>query len=860
LTTDTARGGQAAVPPSFFIAVALVSGAIIAFQIATMRVFSIASWAHFGSLVVSIAMFGFGVVSAVMTIGKAHFERRWSFWVTVSLLAFGPLMALANSLAQMVPFNPIFLTSDPAQKWWLLSLFVIYFLPFLPGALFLGLVFLRGRDVFGKVYFANMSGSGLGGLVFLLAMYVVLPDRLLLVPLAMWFAGAALWAAGGASRLRFSWLLGAAVLAVACNLAFTQINISPFKGVSYARAFPDSERVYHEAGPLGLVEVYQSSYFHFAPGLSDMAALNLTDMPTEAYLGMYFDGSGPVGIMRELPESQTGYFRFLPMAMPYALRENPNVFVVQLGGGISTMVALAQGAGRVTVAESNPMVLEALGDDPALRDWTGDLLNDPRLAVIPYDGRLYAAQAAGTYDIIDFSLPDSTGLSSPGGSQIFEQYAYAREAMQAYMTALAADGILSVTIWNRENPPRAVPKLFATMIEAARGLHPDGIEDHFFIHHTYLSTVTVLYARAGFTAEEVAQLDRLSRGMAFDVLYRPGMTYEGDSGEAVFAAFRDLFFAPARVTAEGHDVDMSAGNLYRLMLDHMIRGELETVRDQYVFDVRPLTNDHPYFAGYIKVADLPAFSGMLDAVSDQWGYLLLWATLGLASVFGLVLLTIPMVFGWRTIFARQPGKPGIILYFLGLGLGYIVVEIGLISKFMIALANPTISASVLITGMLVFSGVGSFFSGRFLDDCRRFMPRIFVAIATLIVVYALALDPVLEMIGAWPYALRIVACLLLLLPPAFLMGFPFATGMAMLSRLGKEHFFLWAWGINGSFSVVGAVLVPIVGVVFGLSTVLLIAAACYLMCLPAFFALLQPKAETAGSGTGQPALQAGAGE
>ena len=64
-----------------------------------MRVFSIASWAHFGSLVVSIALFGFGVVSAVMVIGKRLFERHWSFWTDVALLTFGPLMVLSNSVA-----------------------------------------------------------------------------------------------------------------------------------------------------------------------------------------------------------------------------------------------------------------------------------------------------------------------------------------------------------------------------------------------------------------------------------------------------------------------------------------------------------------------------------------------------------------------------------------------------------------------------------------------------------------------------------------------------------------------------------------------------------------------------------------
>ena len=242
-------------------------------------------------------------------------------------------------------------------------------------------------------------------------------------------------------------------------------------------------------------------------------------------------------------------------------------------------------------------------------------------------------------------------------------------------------------------------------------------------------------------------------------------------------------------------------------------------------------------------------AGMLDAVSDQWGYLLLWATLALASAFGLLLLVLPMIFGWRTIFSRQPGKLGVVVYFFGLGLGYIVVEIALISKFVLALANPTISASVLITGMLVFSGLGSYLSGRFLDRARSLMPKIFVAIAALIVLFALGIDPLLDVIGVLPNWLRIIASLAVLFPLAFLMGFPFATGMASLSRLNKEHFFLWAWGINGSFSVVGAVLVPIVGVVYGLSVVLLVAAASYLICWPAFYGVLaERRAEGVGAG------------
>src|SRR3954452_22754613 len=150
--------------PSLYLAVGLQAGAVIALQICIMRVFSVGSWAHFGSLVVSLAMFGFGLTSAVMCVGKGWSERHWIAAVKGALLAFGPLMVVRNLAAQQVPFNAIFLISDPMQKWRLFANFVLYFLPFLAGALYLGTVFLKAQKTFNRVYFADLVGSGLCGL------------------------------------------------------------------------------------------------------------------------------------------------------------------------------------------------------------------------------------------------------------------------------------------------------------------------------------------------------------------------------------------------------------------------------------------------------------------------------------------------------------------------------------------------------------------------------------------------------------------------------------------------------------------------------------------------------------------------
>jgi len=863
-----------------------VAGSIIALQIGIMRVFSVGSWSHFGSLVVSLAMFGFGLTSAIMCVAKGWFEKRWLGAVKVSLLTFGPLMVICNLAAQQVPFNAIFLISDPMQKWRLFANFVLYFLPFLAGALYLGVIFLKAKRTFNRVYFADMVGSGLCGLSVLLALYVFKPENIIMAPLILWLLGGILWFVSIGDRRGIFSIVAMAVLSVGVHTIVPQafdvpkLAVSDYKGVSYARKFPDNKRVYERASPFGYMEMYSSSYLHFAPGLSDNAAFNLKKFPENAYLGLYIDSDGPSGVIKDLTEEEVAYFRYLPMYYPYVLKKNPDTFVVQFGGGISTEVALKEGSSHVTVAEGNPAILTAFREDKDLRAFTGDILNNPKVSVIDYDGRLYMAHTKNRYDVVDLSLADSAGLSQPGGFAIMEKYAYTQEAMAAYMRALKPGGILSVTLWNKEEPPKSVLKLYATMANAARELDPD-IKTKFYVASAYLSTVTVLYKQDGFTAEEIAKLNEHTRAMSFDEIYYPGINVDTAPLKQILSDYHDQFFAApsdptapaaadptvpadekaaakdeepndppppgAPVAASGPDKNgvpaaalVPATTLSRLAWHYLVNGGWQKVADEYVFDTRPLTNHQPYFAAYIKVKDLLKFTDRLDTVQDEWGYLLLWATLGIATVFALTLVLFPVIFGWRTIFSRYPGKAGTMLYFLCLGLGYIIIEVGMISHFVLALSNATVSASVLITGMLVFSGLGSFASERFLATARTTMPKIFLAIFAILVFYAFFIDYALDWIGALPYVLRIVLCLALLAPPAFLMGFPMPTGMTTLGRLGKDHMFLWAWGVNGCFSVIGAALVPIVATSFGLPAVVLLGAFAYLIALPAFFSVLKP--------------------
>ena len=866
--------------PALYLSVGLIAGAVIALQICIMRIFSVGSWSHFGSLVVSLAMLGFGLTSAVMCIRKNWFEYHWQGVAATALMLFGPLMVAANLIAQQLPFNAIFIISDPAQKWRLAANFILYMFPFLAGAFFLGIVFLKAHKAFGRVYFADLLGSGLCGLLFLGAMYFFNPENLIVVPLLLWLAGSGFWFYALGNFTGITSISVAAVLAIGAHFFLPghsdirKLAVSDYKGVSYARKFPDAVRVYENASPFGYLEIYSSSYLHFAPGLSDNAAFNLPTMTANAYLGLYIDGEGPSGIIRNLPAEETAYFRYLPMYYPYLLKTDPETFVIQFGGGISTTVALRMNSKSVTVAEGNRAVLGAFRTDKGLRDFTGDILNNPKINVIDYDGRLYLAYTKNRYDIIDLSLADSAGLSSPGGFAIVEKFSYTHQAMASYMRALKDGGILSVTLWNKEEPPKSVLKLYATMVAAARDIEAHRTADSFFVAASYLSTATVLYKRGGFSAEEIEKLRAHTRAMSFDEIYFPGFNYDITQTDTILDDYRSQIFsdgqssdnndiAPTDNPSDGNpageprepppekpaSLAVPATTMGQLAWHYLINGGWRDIASRYVFDTRELTNNRPYFAAYVKTGDLPNVIDRLEILQDEWGYLLLWVTLGIACLAALSLVLIPLIFGWRTIFSHNPGKFRTIIYFACRGLGYIMVEVGLISDFVLALSNPTVSASLLITGMLVSSGLGSLISERFLGRARTVMPVIFVAIGALLIGYALFLDQVLDWIGTFPYGWRLICCFILIFPPSFLMGFPMPMAMTSLARLGKDHMFLWAWGINGCFSVVGAALVPIIATSFGLSAVLMISGGAYLVAIPAFFAVLLPlrKPQPAGA-------------
>ncbi|MBC7738414.1 MAG: hypothetical protein H7245_14630, partial [Candidatus Saccharibacteria bacterium] len=293
-----------------------------------------------------------------------------------------------------------------------------------------------------------------------------------------------------------------------------------------------------------------------------------------------------------------------------------------------------------------------------------------------------------------------------------------------------------MTLWNKEEPPKSVLRFYATMAKAAQAAGGDWARS-LFVSESYLSTTTVLYKKGGFTNADLAALRQHTADLSFDEVYSPGFGFDPASAKGIMDQYQASIFgdgstvdsptgdAPAPVDgttgpaasgdgasdgisdapSDGTETAVPSNTLARLVWQGLVNGGAADVTRDYVFVVQPLTDDRPYFAGYIRPADLPRTLDRLDTVQDDWGYLLLWATLAVACLAAALLVLPPMVLGGRAGIGR--GNLAVIVYFGCLGLGYFTVEVGLISWFTRALTNPTIAASIVLSGMLVFSGLGS---------------------------------------------------------------------------------------------------------------------------------------------------------
>lgn len=773
-------------------ALGLLSAALIALQPALMQSFAISQWHHFAYMVIAIALLGFGTAGTLLALGRTWALRHASRLLPLLLFscALGMTLAAGRAPTLFGRFDTYLLPYEPLQSLWLLGVILLLALPFLLGALVIGLIFIEQAERIGLTYFANLFGSGLGGLLGLALLSSLAPERLpALLALPVLLAGLVLLPS------RHRPLQGLAVLTLGVILFGLarppELPLSQFKDLRRTLDLPQSRVVAQRHDPYGQVQAVTSPALRFAPGLS-------LDYRGEIPQGdLLFSNGDAFGFVPR--DSYTESARLLdatPQGLPYALAQPQSVLILQAGTGLAAAQALNRGTKRIVAVEPHRAALELLRRE--YPESAGTFFNHPDIRLHAAEPRTWLAAARERYDLIVLPTVGTFG-GGAGAMALHEQHLLTREAFAEFWRRLNPDGWLCLTVW-LDQPPRAPLRLAATLAEL---LEAEGIADparHLAAARGW-GSISFCLKRSPLTPAELEQAREFCRQWSFDPLLLPGLT-----------------------SAERHYFHQLTDPSFFTLVDGLLFGDRREIYRDYLFDLRPAEDERPFFSQFLRLKTLPQLrrlvgEGALPVV--ELGSLVLVATLFLTTLAALVLILLPLArIGWR-----GNGRAATVGYFGGLGLGYMLIEIALIHRFVLYLGHPVQAAAIVIATLLIASGLGSAASERL--SHRQLTPRRAAgAVVMLLVIYIGLLGPLLHATITLATAARVALTLLILTPLGFGLGLPFPLGLGRLHREQPEAV-PWAWGINGCLSVVGGSLATLIAILAGFNTVFFVAALAY---------------------------------
>ena len=107
---------------TLLVAVALLSGAAISYEILLMRLFSIVQWHHFAYMIISLALLGYGASGTFIALARDWLLARFAAVFAIAAAIFGVTAPASFWLAQRIPFNPLEIVWDVGQPVFLLAL------------------------------------------------------------------------------------------------------------------------------------------------------------------------------------------------------------------------------------------------------------------------------------------------------------------------------------------------------------------------------------------------------------------------------------------------------------------------------------------------------------------------------------------------------------------------------------------------------------------------------------------------------------------------------------------------------------------------------------------------------------------
>ncbi|HEV2311458.1 MAG TPA: hypothetical protein VGU73_13125, partial [Acidimicrobiia bacterium] len=496
-----------------------------------------------------------------------------------------------------------------------------------------------------------------------------------------------------------------------------------------------------------------------------------------------------------------------------------HTLIIGAAGGKEVLTSLYYHVGHVDAVELNPVTWSLVTSHFA--NYDGHLAQHPGVNYVKGDGRSYLKRSDKRYNLIWYPAPDSYSASNASTEAAFvlsESYLYTSNAIVDSLNHLAPDGILAAQFGevNYAARPNRTTRYVATARHALAQL---GISDpgaHIMVATSRSSALiggatesTILVKRTPFTAAEIHRFEGGLRVIA---------------GSA-------LQYAPTAPPAQNTVTTVATSN----------SSDLQHFYSTYPYNVRPITDNDPYFWHFARFSDVLSNFGQplpttdLEVIQGERVLLLL---LFVAILLALVFLLLPFLAirtRWRGF--RRKRMSGV--YFAALGLGFFFFEITLIQRLILFLGYPTYSLTVALSSLLIFVGLGAYLSGRIPRPSRRVVLVLAAAIAALTAFYLFGLPHLTNALLGWSLAARVVVAFVVLAPLGICLGMFMPLGIRTVAEIGgyPQDYVAWGWAVNGFASVVGATLTTVLSMTLGFNLVLVLALGCYLIALAALYRL-----------------------
>ena len=473
--------------------------------------------------------------------------------------------------------------------------------------------------------------------------------------------------------------------------------------------------------------------------------------------------------------------------LPFKMMQDPKVLVIGSGGGRDVVASLVSGSKDVTSVEINPIIYETV---KSYGDRAGNVYSHEHVRSYVDEGRSFITRSSEKYDIIYVPFVDTWASVSSGGLSVSENFLYTLEGFQQYYDHLTDRGKIVTVRWLID-APRFI-STYAKLLEQ-NGIPQDQLYRHLIMvtsdSYTQDPSVTmVIFSKSPFTDEEIGFLSQ---------------------------SFSQYEYKPILVP----------GQIMREPYSALLNGQINLDQFYGMFNTKvyPVTDDNPYFLSFEK--PLPR------AVE-----VLLYASFGIVAIF----LLVP--FAWMKqrgkeegINKSEIGTTTVIPYFAALGMGFILIELALLQKLILLMGNPTMTFALLLFTLLISSGAGSLFSSRIAKNNMKNLVFVIGGIAGLGILYVYFLPHIIYSTIAEPVEIKAIVSIAILAPIGFLMGMPLPTGMRLL-KVHRPDYIPWMWAVNGAFSVLGAVLAIVIGIMYGSSLAMVLGILIYLVALGISFA------------------------